>query len=66
MWLQIVEEEKAVKVSRLTESQTPSCQGLALASTSLAATKQLVDPKAKPWGDDRVWGIFRAFMTRTA
>ena len=36
----------------------PSCQGLALASTSLpeaalCGTEKLVDPKAKPWDDDR-------------
>ena len=42
----------------LTQS-TPSCQGLALASTSLLEQgrrggEKLVDPKAKPWDDDRV------------
>jgi predicted small lipoprotein YifL len=40
---------------------TPSCQGLALASTSLdgqlqSREEKLVDPKAKPWDDYRDGG----------
>jgi hypothetical protein len=34
-----------------------SCQGLALASTSFFAADKLVDPKAKPWGDERITGV---------
>jgi hypothetical protein len=55
-------EEKA----RQQQQTQPSCQGLALASTSLGPTKQLVDPKAKPWDDVPVWGVVLSFFGRTA
>jgi hypothetical protein len=32
----------------------------------LAPTKKLVDPKAKPWDDVRVWSAFLNFFGRTA
>ena len=59
----------AAEAQHNSQPQTPSCQGLALASTSLPdtnafAAKKLVDPKAKPWDDYRVWGVFRTFLVR--
>ena len=35
-------------------------------SVRLLSAEKLVDPKAKPWDDVRIWGWFRAFMARTA
>lgn len=61
-WMVALAEEK-VRQSQITSS----CQGFALASTSLPAAtqsgpKKLVDPNAKPWDDDRVWGGVKAFL----
>jgi hypothetical protein len=77
LWLVTLAEEKA----RQGQLEASSCQRPAdecphsrtgaLASTSLSETdasaaKKLVDPKAKPWDDVRVWGAFLHFFGCTA
>ena len=59
LWLQVMAEERAELDSQQSLS---SCQGLALASASLPVAKKLVNPKAKPWSDDRMGGWARAML----
>ena len=70
-WLVVLADERALPSSHQATLQAQSCQGLALASTNLPdtsalAAKKLVDPKAKPWDDDRVWGVFLRFFGRAS